>query len=270
MKRGKGLARFDLAWRDHLRDGQGVDLPPCFGCVDIANRRIRRAEVDTNDETTRFLRHRLILLRFWHPLSILTDAELQLPALVRHGVHAPQLEYAQLRNARFELHRHIVFFGRLFRRQGHRQWIGLARFLVTPMLEHIARLVVLAYSRAKKPEETGFAYDQPDGCRGYPDFGTFLHAEGHDTQRFQWPRRAWNGQAGRFDAHIVRTRRPPTNANTPAGLGKAVVRGSTRHGVIQIGCTGEHLWLGFLAVPSSQDIHETIAKEGSFEDPAAE
>src|SRR5947209_4418427 len=50
MKRGKGLSRFDLVWRDHLRDGQGVDLPPCFGSVDIANRRIRRAEVDTNNE----------------------------------------------------------------------------------------------------------------------------------------------------------------------------------------------------------------------------
>jgi len=59
----------------------------------------------------------------------------------------------------------------------------------------------------------------------------------------------------------------PTNANTPAGLGKAVVRGSTRHGVIQIAAPASTCG-GFCAVPLSQDIHETIAKEGSFEDPA--
>src|SRR5215510_13913467 len=109
------------------------------------------------------------------------------------------------------------------------------------MLEHITRLVVFAYRRTEKPKETGFANDQADGCRGHPDFGTFLHAEGHDTQRLQGSRRAWNGQAGRFDAHVVRTRRPTTNANTPAGLGKAVVRSPTCHGVIQIICTSEHL-----------------------------
>ena len=39
------------------------------------------AEVDAHDETTRFLCHGLLLLRLWHLLSILTDAELQLPAL---------------------------------------------------------------------------------------------------------------------------------------------------------------------------------------------
>src|SRR5919204_7046969 len=252
MKRGQGISGFDLAWRDHLRDGQGVNLPPCVSCVNVANRRVRRAEVDTHNETTRFLRHRLRLLRLRHLLSILTDAELQLPALVRHGVHAPQLEYTQLRNARFELYRHIVFFGRLLHRQGRRQWIGLAQFLVAPMLEHITGLVVFADSRAEKSEDTGFTNDQPDGCRRHPDFSTFLHAEGHDTQRFQWPRRTWDRQAGRFDAHVVRTRRPATNANTPAGLGKAVIRSPTRHGVIQIGGTGEYLWLGFLAVPLPQ------------------
>src|SRR5215510_10047099 len=115
------------------------------------------------------------------------------------------------------------------------------------MLEHITGLVIFAYSRAEKPEETGFANDQADGCRGYPDFGAFLHAEGHDTQRFQWPRRTWNGQASRFDAHVVRTRRSTTNANPPAGLGKAVVRRPTRHGVLQIGGAVEHLWPGLLA-----------------------
>src|SRR5215510_10936075 len=138
------------------------------------------------------------------------------------------------------------------------------------MLEHITGLVIFAYSRAEKPEETGFANDQADGCRGYPDFGTFLHTEGHDTQRFQWPRRTWNGQAGRFDTHVVRTRRPTANANTPADLGKAVVRGPTRHGVIQIVCPGEHLWLDFLAVPLHQDVHQTIAKDGGLEDTAVE
>src|SRR5207244_1162081 len=82
MKRGQGLARFDLAWRDHLRDSQGVHLPRCFGRVDVANCRVRRAEVDPNDETARLLRHHLLLLRFSYLLSILTDAELQLPASV--------------------------------------------------------------------------------------------------------------------------------------------------------------------------------------------
>src|SRR5262245_14428027 len=104
------------------------------------------------------------------------------------------------------------------------------------MLEHITRLVVFAYSRAEKTEETGFANDQANGGRGHPDFSSFLHAEGHDTQRFEWTRRPWNGQAGRFDAHVVRTRCPTTNANTPASLGKAVVRSPTRHGVVQIVC----------------------------------
>src|SRR5262245_22807288 len=104
------------------------------------------------------------------------------------------------------------------------------------MLEYITWFVVFADGRAEKPEETGFTHHQPDGGRGHPAFGTFLHAKGYDTQRFQWPRRAWNGQAGRFDAHVIRARRPPTNANTPAGLGKAIGRGPTRHGVIQIGC----------------------------------
>src|SRR4029453_16043300 len=93
-------------------------------------------------------------------------------------------------------------------------------------------------------------------------------AEGHNTQRFQWPRRAWNGQASRFDAHVVRTRRPTTNANTPAGLGKAVVRSPTRHGVIQIGGAGEHLWLSLLAVPLHQGVHQTIAKGGGLENAA--
>src|SRR5262245_34784828 len=116
------------------------------------------------------------------------------------------------------------------------------------MLEHITGLIVFAHRRAEKPEETGFTNDQANGCRGHPDFGAFLHTEGHDAQRFELSRRAWNGQAGRFDAHVIRTRRPTTNANTPAGLGKAVVRSPTRHSVFQIVCTSEHLWLGVLAV----------------------
>src|SRR2546423_8298957 len=78
MKRGKRVSRFNLAWRDHLRNGQGVDLPSCVGGVNVANRRVRCAEVDTHDETTRCLRHGLLLLRFWDLLSIFTDAELQL------------------------------------------------------------------------------------------------------------------------------------------------------------------------------------------------
>src|SRR5262245_18472712 len=89
MKRGQGISRFDLTWRHHLWNGQYVDLPLGVGCVDVANRRVRRAEVDAHDETTRFLRHRLRLLRLRYLLSILTDAELQLPALVRHRIHAP-------------------------------------------------------------------------------------------------------------------------------------------------------------------------------------
>src|SRR5262245_17676697 len=82
MKRGQGISRFDLPWRHHLRHGQYVDLPLCVGCVDVANRRVRRAKVDAHDETARLLCHGLLLLRLWHLLSILTDAELQLPALV--------------------------------------------------------------------------------------------------------------------------------------------------------------------------------------------
>src|SRR5262245_6908215 len=109
MKRGQGITCFDLSWCDHLRNGQGMDPPRHCGGVNVANRRVRRAEVNANDETTYCLRHCLLLLRCWGCLSVLrvcdgggpprpffrvcdgggpprpflTDTELQLPAPVR-------------------------------------------------------------------------------------------------------------------------------------------------------------------------------------------
>ena len=64
--------------------------------------------------------------------------------------------------------------------------------------------------------------------------GSFFHAERHDAQRPQRPRRAGNGQAGRFDADVVRAGRAAANPHAAALLGPAVVGRAAGDGMIEV------------------------------------
>jgi len=126
----------------------------------------------------------------------------------------------------------------------------------------------LADSRAEKSERQGSPTTKPMAAEGTLMSAPSSMRRARHTAlsvaeaRLEWPSRPFRCPRS--------TNAPsPHECEYPCRPWQSRSTRLTRHGVIQIGCTASTCgWL--LSVPLSQDIHETIAKEGSFEDPAAE
>ena len=138
-------------------------------------------------------------------------------------------------------HGHEVVLNRLVLGKQRFERIGFGQLAVGPAVEQVARLVALSHGGAEEAERGRLADDQAELAAGHIDARPFFHAERHDAQRPQRPRRAGNRQAGRFDADVVRPGRAAANPHAAALLGPAVVRRAAGDGMIEVVLAFEHL-----------------------------
>ena len=216
MKRRECLARLDHPRRHHLRHGKRPHLPRRFGGIDVAHGRIRGSQIDAHDETARW---RLLGQRVempWvsgHDLTfrVFADGEFQFPAAVGVGADTPQFEHPQFRDPRLELAR----AGKIRRR--HRPPGAMASSesvssRSAPSIRGIRSpgLSSLRVALLKKRKVAGSPTTSPISLLGTSVCVPSSMPNG-TTHGPAAAGGAGDGQAGRFDADVVRAGRAAAN-----------------------------------------------------------
>src|SRR5436190_24131808 len=175
-------------------------------------------------------------------LGVLPHTELQLPAMGRLGALAPELENAQLGDLRVKANGDKLVFDRVVFGKQCFERVRLGKLIVAPAIEQFTGFVGLAHGGAEESKRGGLADNEPEFAAGDVEAGPFLHAERHDTEGLQRPRRPGNRQARSFDADVIRTGGAAPDSDAAVLLGPAVISRPAGHGVIEVVLAFKDFW----------------------------